>query len=58
MQQPPLMMPIRVRMGAYVPARVSSAPSQLESLSYPAHLRPDPEVVVPNRATRRKNRRR
>lgn len=52
------MIPIRVRLGAYAPDQVSAKPGRLESLSRPEHLRPDEEVVVPNRAARRRARKR
>lgn len=52
------MIPIRVRLGAYAPERVSASPGLLERFSRPVHLRPDVVVPVPNRADRRKARKR
>lgn len=49
---------ISVRLGAYVPDRISTTPSRLESYSLPAHLRAEVAAPVPNRAARRKARKR
>ncbi len=52
------MVRVLIRLGAYVPEHASTAPGVLESHSLPAHLRPDPATPVPNRAARRKARKR
>lgn len=49
---------IKVRLGAYVPDRLADEPGFLESYSLPAHLRPESPAVRPNRADRRRARRR
>jgi hypothetical protein len=49
---------VKVRLGAYVPDHLSDNPGNLASYSLPPHLRPQTSAVQPNRADRRKARRR